>query len=539
MTNYFEVDKVITCAGTAPIASTAVDIYAIKEGKDPLLMKRQLAVTAGAWTTTMTVPSSYVSPFGKVYLKVVDSYNPTIAGTKFYTIDPTLTIDTPTLTEGVEGSVTGTSNYVGQHIEVEVRLSGETPEDAWTPFGTATVAGDGSWTVSGTIASADTYDFRVIDENIDPAVCSAQVDDVVVASGAVALQFGGTDDDINLQMVKVGTDYYIAGATKSATLFGENTGRSADYRMFLCKLNSAGAKQWVVFGDADGDALTLNAMAYDADHSKLFWISDNDYSSSNVNKIKRVDMDGAVEATYTYSTGGSNHSLKGLVYTNGVIYLIILKDYAQVELGRLAYNFSTTTGTASAVRLTNLSSKVEPTAICLDTNYVYVACYGTDAGWTEDGGWVVRYKMSDGSLAVTSKHNKGYLSVASSGTRILVMTQDGTNRELKMYKASDMSLLYTQDIDTNLTETCPQIIFDTKFYFGSKNVLKTQFTIYEINDSDSYGSTTHNTITPNSGTMERALVLHNKNIVGGCIDGKLSSDSTDAGGIDCFIYDEE
>ena len=186
MTNYFEVDKVITCSGTAPVASTAVDIYAIKEGKDPLLMKRQLAVTAGAWTTTMTVPSSYVSPFGEVYLKVVDSYNPTIAGTKFYTIDPTLTIDTPTLTEGVEGSVTGTSNYVGQHIEVEVRLSGETPEDAWTPFGTATVAGDGSWTVAGTIASADTYDFRVIDENIDPAVCSAQVDDVVVASGETA-----------------------------------------------------------------------------------------------------------------------------------------------------------------------------------------------------------------------------------------------------------------------------------------------------------------------------------------------------------------
>lgn len=187
MTNYFEVDKVITCAGTAPIASTAVDIYAIKEGKDPLLMKRQLAVTAGAWTTTMTVPSSYVSPFDKVYLKVVDSYNPTIAGTKFYTIDPTLTITTPVLTGGASGTVSGTSNYVGQKVEVELRLAGQDPEDSWTPFGTATVAGDGSWTVSGTIASAGTYDFRVIDENIDPAICSAQVDDVVVTSPSDAL----------------------------------------------------------------------------------------------------------------------------------------------------------------------------------------------------------------------------------------------------------------------------------------------------------------------------------------------------------------
>jgi hypothetical protein len=183
MTNYFEVDKVITCAGTAPIASTAVDIYAIKEGKDPLLMKRQLAVTAGAWTTTMTVPSSYVSPFGEVYLKVVDSYNPTIAGTKYYTVDPTLTIDTPTLTEGVEGNITGTSNSVGQHIEVEVRLSGETPEDSWTPFGQATVAENGTWAATNAAPAADTYDFRVIDENIDPAICSAQVDNVEVESG--------------------------------------------------------------------------------------------------------------------------------------------------------------------------------------------------------------------------------------------------------------------------------------------------------------------------------------------------------------------
>jgi hypothetical protein len=33
------------------------------------------------------------------------------------------------------------------------------------------------------VPAAGTYDFRVIDENIDPDVCFAQVDDVVVASG--------------------------------------------------------------------------------------------------------------------------------------------------------------------------------------------------------------------------------------------------------------------------------------------------------------------------------------------------------------------
>jgi len=187
MTNYFEVDKAITCSGTAPIASTAVDIYAIKVGKAPLLMKRALAVTAGAWTTTMTVPKTYVAPFGEVYLKVVDSYNPTIAGTKFYTVDPTLTIASPALTEGVEGNVTGTSNSVGQKIEVELRLAGQTPEDSWTPFGQATVEEDGTWTATATAPAAGTYDFRVIDENIDPDVCNAQVDDVVVAKSITTL----------------------------------------------------------------------------------------------------------------------------------------------------------------------------------------------------------------------------------------------------------------------------------------------------------------------------------------------------------------
>ena len=187
MTNYFEVDKAITCSGTAPIASTAVDIYAIKVGKAPLLMKRALAVTAGAWTTTMTVPSTYVSPMGEVYLKVVDSYNSTIAGTKFYTVDPTLTMDTPTLTGGASGTVSGTSNHVGQKIEVELRLAGQTPEDSWTPFGQATVDGSGDWSVTSTVPAAGTYDFRVIDENIDPDVCFAQLDDVIVAESITTL----------------------------------------------------------------------------------------------------------------------------------------------------------------------------------------------------------------------------------------------------------------------------------------------------------------------------------------------------------------
>ena len=186
MTNYFEVDKVITCSGTAPIASTAVDIYAIKVGKDPLLVKKALAVSGGNWTTTITVPKTYVAPFGEVYLKVVDSYNPTIAGTKFYTIDPTLTIDAITGMEaGVKKAVTGTSNHVGQKVELESRLSGQTPEDSWTPEGNATVGELGTWSIDVTIANASTRDFRIIDENIDPDVCNAQVDGVVVEAGYI------------------------------------------------------------------------------------------------------------------------------------------------------------------------------------------------------------------------------------------------------------------------------------------------------------------------------------------------------------------
>lgn len=326
MTNYFEVDKVITCSGTAPVASTAVDIYAIKVGKDQLLMKRLLAVSGGNWTTTMTVPKTYVSPFGEVYLKVVDSYNPTIAGTKFYTIDPTLTIDAITgMVAGVQKAITGTSNYVGQHIEVEVRLSGETPEDAWTPFGTATVAGDGSWTVSGTIASADTYDFRVIDENIDPAICFAQVDDVVVASGSLKIQLDSVNCDFyTVDSCAVGTDKIAILGYATVT---DRTALASIEGVTICGANVC---------TTNGNTVSVSVL-YNLNTKAVVWIKSHFWNVGNEHIASEYDTPNAKAIV----TDGTN-----VFYPYSLFYKVGSNSIFKFYLAKVAVSDGTLTSSA-------------------------------------------------------------------------------------------------------------------------------------------------------------------------------------------------
>jgi hypothetical protein len=95
----------------------------------------------------------------------------------------TLAINTPTLTAGTEGNVTGTSN--GVEVDVYFRTSADEEEEIeagdWEVFEEGVAVSGGNWSATGTIADADTYDF--IAEDTTDRDGSAQVDDVDVESG--------------------------------------------------------------------------------------------------------------------------------------------------------------------------------------------------------------------------------------------------------------------------------------------------------------------------------------------------------------------
>ena len=115
-----------------------------------------------------------------IYLRA--RYNDdTISNTKTISTIATVTMDTPELTAGTEGTITGTSN--GSVVDVYSRVS--SPEGAWELFdGTVAVDETGNWTATGTIADADTYDF-IARDSVDPDG-NIQIDDVVVASASTA-----------------------------------------------------------------------------------------------------------------------------------------------------------------------------------------------------------------------------------------------------------------------------------------------------------------------------------------------------------------
>lgn len=131
---------------------------------------------------TLSTVDGFV-PFDDVSIKVEDNIDALsyVEQVDALVVVPTMEFDTPIeLVAGIQKAVTGTSNYIGQQVELESRLSGQVPEDSWTTEGFATVDEFGVWSINVTVASASTRDFRLIDYELDPAICSAQVDDVVV-----------------------------------------------------------------------------------------------------------------------------------------------------------------------------------------------------------------------------------------------------------------------------------------------------------------------------------------------------------------------
>jgi hypothetical protein len=554
MTNYFEVDKAITCAGTAPIASTAVDIYAIKVGKDPLLVKKALGVSGGNWTTTITVPKTYVAPFGEVYLKVVDSYNPTIAGTKFYTIDPTLTIDAITDMEaGVQKAVTGTSNHVGQKVELESRLSGQDPEDSWTPEGNATVGELGTWSIDVTIANASTRDFRIIDENIDPDVCNAQLDDVVVASGQVEwMQFASTGGDTVLNTTKVEEDYvYLQGTTTATNLFGEATGVGGGgitRVLFVAKLNKNNfTKVWAKFYTSASVTLGENLLDDSTGNYLLFAVI---ASATNSVLRKIAKSDGATDSDITLDVASSTDTRVWGIMESASYYWMLGYSYVssvyRTTFWRLAKDLTGLTTTRVQMKVTS-------------TDYAQNGCISADGNYMimfePEGGNIALANLSTGTPTNAGKYVAGYVpygKIVASNTKWLIQmraTNPNYDRIIQRSPLSDITIAsatYGQNRgSTEATDRAGDSRYiGSKFYALFYDASATKFIVERIADNDAYSLEASVDIVPNAidtagnvGVNTHSFTNWDgtKGLLATTLEGKIHADADTSGNYDIVL----
>lgn len=230
-------------------------------------------------------------------------------------------IDTPiTLTAGVESPITGRGYVAGQSVILESRLSAQVPEEDWTEEGQATVDGDGIWSIDVTIAVASTRDFRVIDENVDPAICFAQVDDVAVASAefsgtyefcAQKINSGDVDKAVYVVSTEVHGDYiYINGFTTGAKLLGSLTNLATvggSTIGFLAKFNKKMELQWVSFLPNVSGGIT---KIYPSPQTWVYYGETYSYviictQASRRLSVAKIDMsNGTLSSTINLTTAG-------------------------------------------------------------------------------------------------------------------------------------------------------------------------------------------------------------------------------------------
>jgi hypothetical protein len=179
--DHAEIDETFTVSGKANCSQVKIT-FTSTTGEVSYVVSVVNGVYSKADCALATV-DGFV-PFDDVTIKVEDNNDALsyVEQSDALVIVPTMEFDTPIeLVAGIQKAVTGTSNSIGQKVELESRMSDQDPEDAWTTEGFATVDEFGVWSINVTVANASTRDFRLIDYELDPAICSSQLDDVVVA----------------------------------------------------------------------------------------------------------------------------------------------------------------------------------------------------------------------------------------------------------------------------------------------------------------------------------------------------------------------
>jgi hypothetical protein len=241
----------------------------------------------------------------------------------------TLTMDTPELTAGVEGTITGTSN--GDEVDVLYSPAGE---DDWTAFEEGVAVTAGAWTATGTIADAGTYDIKVTDGTDSDAY--DQQDSIVVASGEVltALQITNASDAVTKAHIfvketkLVGDNILVFCITKSskikigATFYPTGLGTTnASGRCFIASITKNHTVNWISFYDWDifSETSSGNIMLIDGDY--LFTVDQYKPSSRVVSRLNKITLsDGSVSSISLTAIGGEAAAYNiGGIYDNDII----------------------------------------------------------------------------------------------------------------------------------------------------------------------------------------------------------------------------
>jgi len=281
-------------------------------------------------------------------------------------------------------------------------------------------------------------------------------------------------------------------------------------------------------------------VAYDSSSETLFWISENNNNLTlSDDTVKNVSLDGTINYTWTPTdAAGEEKYFTSIACDASNVFIVGYKDYNTYGRGiiyKTNHDFSSVS-TSTPVK-TGLGSYYQATSVCLNSTHALI----TIDDFTSTQGCVIKVDKSNISSYTTSNifTNRGRAAYSCTEDRILIPTDNGAYRQILMFKISDLSLLFTQNLDTKVADAF-QVTSSNKsnFYVSYRNASDTAITINTISNSDTYNLIDTYDIPLSSGLFSRRCTLNFENdslIASGTIDGKLESDSTDAGGSDCFF----
>lgn len=304
--DHAEIDETFTVSGKADCAEVKITFSSATEE-----VSYVVSVVNGVYSKAdcALATADGFAPFNAIDITVEDNADALsfVNVVDAMVIVPTMGIDVPIeLVAGVQKAVTGTSNYIGQQVELESRLSDQDPEDSWTTEGFATVDEFGVWSINVTVASASTRDFRLIDYELDPAICSAQVDDVVVESGVTILsklQIGTYFDTISQTTINAPNTvwgcvyndaeeaFFVGGTTNKSNFYNSGTTLTGtNVQPFIIRLSKLGEVVWCKQFNADDETKSMCLNPIFARNGKV--VLTFRISSNNRRRTFSVNYDG-------------------------------------------------------------------------------------------------------------------------------------------------------------------------------------------------------------------------------------------------------
>jgi hypothetical protein len=371
----FELDETITVEWTA---NNITLINIVIESATGIKTVENVDATLGTYDVDLT-PDTGDFEVNQEITITVENVIGAVADSVDISSIATITMTTPVLTAGTEGTITGTHNGgTGYFVQVQYRVA--SPEGAWTTFeNNVPVEADGTWEATGTVALAETYDFRARD-TVDPDG-QIQLDDVAVASGVSSslflIDYNGTASDA-IRGVLISDGSTVSGvASIGAYNFGSVSDLTLVYdkpngKLYSCYRDAAGTDAGIVvsdgdynyvdvigsFGSGNGQLQDPRGVCFDDDYIYV-----SDYVNQVITKFNK--------STYAYvsKTASIGYSIQGLVLYDGLLYVV-----SRTEHKIRVYNASTMAFVTSfGANGTSNGQFNFPRGVCVDADYVYVS----------------------------------------------------------------------------------------------------------------------------------------------------------------------